>query len=84
MLSLFYLTSLPCVLSLCVTDNIVKAVTYKISALTPSQISEKIELHYRLLGLIDNKGRWVHPYFKKYSNGRPSFPRYENVLFSFI
>ena len=74
-LILFYLTCLPCVLSLTVTDNIVRAVTDQISDLSTSEITEKIELHYKLLGLIDNKGRWVHKYFNKYSNGCPSFPR---------
>ena len=72
---LFYLTCLPCVLSLAVTDNIVRAITDQISDLSSSQITEKIEFHYKLLGLIDNKGRWVHRYFKKYSDGYPSFPR---------
>ena len=72
---LFYLTGLACVLSLSVTDKIVRVLTDQISHLTTRQISEKMELHYKLLGLLDSRGRWVHHYFKKFSNGRPLFPR---------
>ena len=70
MFKLFYLTCLPCVLSLSFTDKIVRAITDQITDLSSRQISQKIELHYKLLGLIDNKGRWVHRYFQKFS-----FPR---------
>ena len=76
MLRLFCLTGLSSVLALSVTDNIARAVTHQITHLSPGQISEKIELHYRLLGLIDTKGRWVHQYFQKCSHGTPCFPRY--------
>ena len=72
---LFYLTCIPCIFSLSVTDNIVRVITDQITALTPRQITEKIELHYRLLGLIDDNGKWVDDYFEKYSNGTPCFPR---------
>ena len=76
MLRLFYLSCLPSVLSLSVTDKIARVVTDQITDLSTRQISENIQLHYRLLGLMDNRGRWVHQYFKKFSNGRPCFPRY--------
>ena len=69
---LFYLTCLPYLLSLRVTDNIVRAITDQITDLSTSQITERIDLHYKLLGLMDKKGSWVHPYFNKFPT---SFPR---------
>ena len=58
-----------------VAEKIAQTINDYIKDLTNEQITEKIEFHYKLLGLIDNKGDWVHYYFKTYPNGFNLFPR---------
>ena len=67
---------LPClvtVVTASVIDNIAVTVNEYIMNMTTSEITEKIELHFQLLGLIDSNGRWVHYYFD--TNGDIMFPR---------
>ena len=67
---------LPClvtVLTASVIDKIAVTVNEYIMNMTTSEITEKIELHFQLLGLIDSNGRWVHYYFD--TNGDIMFPR---------
>lgn len=78
MLKIFlYLSYLQCVLTSTITDGITQAVNGHLKDLSPSEISEKIQLHYQLLGLLDTNGDWVHYYFKIFPNGISLFPRYE-------
>ena len=64
---------LPCLVTASVIDNIAVTVNEYIMNMTTSEITEKIELHFQLLGLIDSNGRWVHYYFD--TNGDIMFPR---------
>ena len=64
---------LPCLVTASVIDNIAVTVNEYIMNMTTSEITEKIELHFQLLGLIDSIGRWVHYYFD--TNGDIMFPR---------
>ena len=78
MLKIFlYLSYLQCVLTSTITDGITQAVNGHLKDLSPSEISEKIQLHYQLLGLLDTNGDWVHYYFKIFPNGISLFPRYK-------
>ena len=65
-----------CVTSSTVTNDIGEIVNTFIEDLTVAQISEKIEFHYKVLGLINSTGDWVHSYFNTYPNGIILFPRY--------
>ena len=58
-----------------VTNEIAEIVNTFIEDLTVAQISEKIEFHYKLLGLINSNGEWVHFYFNTHPNGISLFPR---------
>ena len=64
-----------CVTSSTVSKDVASIVNTFIEDLTVDQISEKIEFHYRVLGLINNNGEWDHFYFKKHQNGIRLFPR---------
>ena len=66
---------LPCLVTASVIDNIAVTVNEYIMNMTTSEITEKIELHFQLLGLIDSNGRWVHYYFDTNGNGDIMFPR---------
>ena len=56
-----------------VSNEIAQIVKQRLIDLTPGQITEKIELHYKILGLIKNDGEWVHYYFD--THGHNLFPR---------
>ena len=73
----FYLLTLTVHLSSCtlVTDEIADTVNEYVKDLSPAQITEKIEYHYKLLGLMNSTGEWVHYYFYTYPNGINLFPR---------
>ena len=73
----FYLLTLTVHLSSCtlVTDDIADTVNEYVKDLSPAQITEKIEYHYKLLGLMNSTGEWVHYYFYTYPNGINLFPR---------
>ena len=58
-----------------VTTDVAETVNTLIEDLTVAQISEKIEFHYKLLGLINSNGEWVHFYFNTHPNGISLFPR---------
>ena len=75
----FYLLTLTVHLSSCtlVTDEIADTVNEYVKDLSPAQITEKIEYHYKLLGLMNSTGEWVHFYFNTYPNGFSLFPRYD-------
>ena len=76
----FYLLILHTIhLSSCirVTNDIADAVNEYVKDLSPAQITEKIEYHYKLLGLMNSTGEWVHFYFNTYPNGFSLFPRYD-------
>ena len=75
----FYLLTLTVHLSSCtlVTDEIADTVNEYVKDLSPAQITEKIEYHYKLLGLMNSTGEWVHFYFNTYPNGLTLFPRYD-------
>ena len=72
-----YLLTLTVHLSSCtlVTDEIADTVNEYVKDLSPAQITEKIEYHYKLLGLMNSTGEWVHYYFYTYPNGINLFPR---------
>ena len=55
--------------------SIAETVNGFLMELTPENIIEKIELHYKVLGLMDSGGEWVHRYFKSGSNGHYFLPR---------
>ena len=58
-----------------VTESIAETVNEYIKDLSTEEITEKIEFHYKLLGLIDDNGDWVHQYFKTCPSGAALFPR---------
>ena len=58
-----------------VAQSIAQTINDYIKDLSNEEITEKIEFHYKLLGLIDNNGEWVHYYFNTYPNGFNLFPR---------
>merc|ERR1711881_500272 len=43
--------------------------------ITPEKIVEKMELHYKVLGLMDSDGEWVHNYFKSVAKKQYFLPR---------
>ena len=68
-----------CITSSTVTNDVARIVNTFIEDLTVAQISEKIEFHYKILGLINSNGEWVHFYFNTDSNGYSLFPRYVKI-----
>ena len=64
-----------CVTSSTVTNDVAEIVNEYIEDLTLAQISETIEFHYKILGLINSNGEWVHYYFNTHPNGINLFPR---------
>ena len=58
-----------------VAQSIAQTINDYIKDLSNEEITEKIEFHYKLLGLIDTNGDWVHYYFNSYPNGLNLFPR---------
>ena len=77
MLRLIYLAVvINCITSLTVTNDIAEIVNEYIEDLTLAQISKTIEFHYKILGLINSNGEWVHSYFNTYPCGINLFPRY--------
>ena len=68
-----------CITSSTVTNDIAEIVNEYIEDLTVAQISEKIEFHYKVLGLINSNGEWVHYYFNTYPNGVSLFPKYVTI-----
>ena len=71
-----------CSMSSTVTNDVAEIVNNYIEDLTPSQISEAIEFHYKILGLINSNGEWVHSYFNTHPNGISLFPRYLTIALS--
>ena len=57
------------------TNDIADAVNEYVKDLSPAQITEKIEYDYKLLGLMNSTGEWMHFYFNTYPNGFTLFPR---------
>ena len=58
-----------------VIGSIAETVNEYIKNLRTEQITDKLEFHYKILGLIDGNGDWVHQYFKTGQNGVALFPR---------
>ena len=58
-----------------VSKSIAETVNEFLKDLTPENIIEKMELHYKVLGLMDSDGEWVHRYFKSGSKGDYFLPR---------
>ena len=73
---IFLAVVINCVTSFTVTNDVAEIVNKYLEDLTVAQISEKIEFHYKVLGLINSNGEWVHYYFNTYPNGISLFPRY--------
>ena len=72
---IFLVGVINCVTSSTVSNDVANIVNTFIEELTVAQISEKIEFHYKTLGLINNTGDWVHYYFNTHPNGVYLFPR---------
>ena len=62
-------------LTMDITKTITKTVNKFLKEVTRENIVEKMELHYKVLGLMDSDGKWVHKYFKTGSNGEYFLPR---------
>ena len=73
---IFLAVVINCVTSSTVTNDVADIVNKYLEDLTVAQISEKIEFHYKVLGLINSNGEWVHYYFNTHPNGISLFPRY--------
>ena len=73
---LFLAVVINCVTSSTVTNDVAEIVNQYLEDLTVAQISERIEFHYKVLGLINSNGEWVHYYFNTHPNGISLFPRY--------
>ena len=58
-----------------ITETITKRVNKFLKEVTQESIVEKMELHYKVLGLMDSDGDWVSKYFKTGSNGQYFLPR---------
>ena len=76
---IFLAVVINCVTSFTVTNDVAEIVNKYLEDLTVAQISEKIEFHYKVLGLINSNGEWVHYYFNTYPNGISLFPRYVSI-----
>ena len=68
MFKFLFLLCLQSVFAFNITEDIARIVRGYVEDLTPGEIIEKIELHYQLLGLMDDNGDWVHDYFKAFPN----------------
>jgi len=68
MFKFLFLLCLESVFASTITEDIARIVRGYVEDLTPGEITEKIELHYQLLGLMDDNGDWVHDYFKAFPN----------------
>ena len=71
-----------CITSATVTNDVAEIVNEFIEDLTVAQISEKIEFHYKVIGLINSNGEWVHYYFNTHPNGVFLFPKYVTIAVS--
>ena len=75
MFLLIYIFSIQAVFASPLTEGIAEVVNEYVKDLSPSEINDKIQFHYQLLGLMDSDGDWVHYYFHTYPNGYNLFPR---------
>ena len=58
-----------------ITKSIAETLNEFLKEVSPENIIEKMVLHYKLLGLMDSNGEWVHNYFKTGSNGQYFLPK---------